>query len=46
MIDRIAAGNRIISARTVRQHVRAGEIEGVRDMLPDVTWRYLTVQNR
>ena len=46
MIDRIAAGNRIISARTVRQHVRAGEIEGVRDMLPDTTWRYLTAQNR
>lgn len=41
MIDRIAAGNRIISARTVRAHVRAGCIDGVRDMLPDVTYHYL-----
>ena len=32
MIDRIAAGNRIISARTVRAHVRAGDIEGVREI--------------
>ena len=45
MIDRIAAGNRIISARTVRRQVRAGDIESVRDMLPDATLQYLASRN-
>ncbi len=43
-IERITSEGQIISARTVRDHVRSGDIESIRNLVPDATYQYLTVK--
>ena len=40
IVPRVEADGRIISASTVRQAIHDGQLESVRDMLPESTYRY------
>ena len=40
VVPRVEADSRIISASTVRQAIHDGQLESVRDMLPESTYRY------
>lgn len=44
-IERKTCDGSVISARTVREHVRSGELESIRGLVPDATYEYLKSMN-
>lgn len=46
MIRRITSGSIVVSASTVRELIRKDDWDGVRSLVPDVTWEYLRSPDR